>query len=315
MLPRVSVVIVTYNSEKVLQSCLRSLGHHEALETIVIDNDSSDGSFEIATREVGHGRVIRVDENLGFSKAVNLAAKERHPSTRWIVLLNPDAEISAVELMAMVEKVEAKLEVGIISPIIRHPDGRLRVMPFGREPTIWRMFCHFSGLSRMAIEFPIFEGFYALYEEARDLRTVDWVSGACMAVRAEVWDSLNGLSERWFMYAEDVEFCHRVRLAKWRVVWDPSTTARHRVGTSSGEELSKSSAWIINLYDYYKEELNSSRAGLLLWRAVVALGLLSRAGVFWFRGSLQGRNSDSIDWNGEAKRFAHFGYSVIQMRS
>jgi GT2 family glycosyltransferase len=307
---------VTYNSANVIQECLSSLGSDVALETIVVDNNSKDTSVTIASKLVDAGRIICLNENLGFAKAVNIGAANRDPTTEWIVLLNPDALFSVTDLLSLITAAETDSNVGVISPLIRHPSGRLRVMPFGREPTVWRMFCHFSGLSRMGGRLPIFEGFYALQDEATGLRDVDWVSGACMAVRADVWEALNGLTERWFMYAEDLEFCHRARAANWKVVWEGSTTATHWVGaSSSGEELSMNPAWIENLYDYYKNELSTSSVGSFIWRAVVAGGLLSRALAFRLRALNPLYSDDENDWALEAKRFLRFAAAVVKIHA
>jgi N-acetylglucosaminyl-diphospho-decaprenol L-rhamnosyltransferase len=309
--PRASVVIVTYNSAEMLPSCLASLGdaHSPGIELIVVDNASGDQTSSRVRAEYPYIQIIQNEVNLGFAKAVNIGAAAARGE--YIVLLNPDATLRPGVLTSLMEEADQSERIGVIAPLLSDPAGRLRIGSAGRDPSTWRMFCHYFGLSRMLGRFPMFEGHYLLSRHLTSSREVDWVTGACMVVSRRVWHALGGLSERWFMYAEDMEFCHRVRESGYLVVVNPALSATHLVGEStSGNVLSPDPAWVVNLYDYYACDIASSRPAALLWRLVVSGGLLLRAFVYRIR-SITNPSRRHL-WALESARFASFADGALR---
>lgn len=305
---KISIVIVTFNSRAVIRDCLNPLKDLPDIEIIVFDNASTDDSASIVRQEFPNAMLIAGAANLGFAKAVNLAAQEA--SGDALLLLNPDATIEAEDLTELKRRLFADSSIAIVAPKVEQPQGRLKVLEVGRVPDLLRTFLHWSGLSRLSIYSPAFEGTYLIASSNPASRAVDWVSGACMMIRADAWNRLGGLTEAWFMYAEDVEICLRCSDLDLQVRYEPSARATHAMGGSSGKPkglvrpADVKSDWIINLFELYRRDISTSELAVRLWKMTVVAGLYSRAIVFGLRG-LRTRNSDVL-WVNESIRFRQF---------
>ncbi|OZC50985.1 hypothetical protein CH286_05445 [Rhodococcus sp. WWJCD1] len=299
--PDVSVLIVTYNSSHVIGDCLSALGSDH--EVIVYDNASSDETVTLIEETFPHCSVTAGDLNLGFAGGVNKAAAQA--TGRNIMLLNPDAVISAADVRILAETV-ASTHGGIVAPLIRTDD--VRVAAAGRMPTAWAMASHYFGLSRLARGRRGLQGHYLLPSDiGDDLVAVDWVTGACLMVDAETWRRVGGLSERWFMYAEDIEFCWRVGRSGGAVLIQPRARARHLVGSSSNTMTKTNSAWVLNLYEFYRADLARSGLQRLWWGLVVGAGLAFRALVF----QVQSLRNPAGGYSRSAREFAHHSRAVF----
>jgi N-acetylglucosaminyl-diphospho-decaprenol L-rhamnosyltransferase len=300
-LPVVSVVIVTYNSAQVIAECLDSLTGPLTAdgtpafthEIIVVDNQSTDDTVVLVRARFPHVRVILNPENAGFSRAVNLAAGEARGRT--LLLLNPDAMIEPQVVDGLAARLLGDPSIGVISPVLENEGEEVRIIAAGHAPTIWRMFLHQTGLSRLGGRFPALEGHYLFASNfAGRPRDVDWTSGGCLMARTDLWRELAGLTDRWFMYAEDVEFCLRVRSSGARVVVDPTLHATHAMGGSSSNVDGRvNTAWIVNLFDLYGWRMARTGAQTALWRKVVEVGMLTRVGYFRLSGLRSGRRASA----------------------
>ncbi|NQX10460.1 glycosyltransferase family 2 protein [Microbacteriaceae bacterium VKM Ac-2855] len=287
--PVVSIVIVTYNSVGVIRSCLDALVGLAGHEVILVDNLSRDDTVAVVTAEYPFVRVIENSRNDGFSRAVNLGAAQARG--RHLLLLNPDAQISATVIDTLAGMLDEDASIGAVAPLLENEGEEVVIVAAGHAPTIGRMFLHQSGLSRLGRRMPALEGHYLfaadLHGEPRD---VDWSSGGCLMIPLTIWRRLEGLSDRWFMYAEDVEICLRIRAAGLRVVIDPRLRALHAMGGSSSDVDGRvNTAWIVNLFDLYGWRMARSAAQQRLWRAVVLSGMYGRMGFFTVSSLRPGR--------------------------
>lgn len=301
--PKVSIIIVTYNSSSVISDCLSALAGFQSNETdfevILVDNASRDDSVAIGRSFPIVKTIVALESNTGFARAVTAGAELALGN--YICLLNPDALATKSQISQMANWLDTNENDGVVAPTISHPDGRLRVISAGHQPTVWRMFTHYSGTSRLGKLSKSLEGHYLLPNQAINNREVGWVTGACLMIRRSVWDSIGGISHRWFMYAEDIELCARVVVSGYKVRMLSSITVLHSVGESSGDLRSNiSSAWILNLFDYYKSNISRSGLSSLAWKWVVIIGLLSRA-IAYKVFALSRQNS--IEWSYEARKF------------
>lgn len=285
-----SVIIVTYNSKKIVGSCIEPLQNQLDIEIIVVDNASNDGTADYVRKEFPAVRLIESGGNLGFAKGVNLGAS--YASGGVLVLLNPDASVSNTSLRTLHRALADDPGIGVIAPLLDHPGRGLSVREGGLSPTIWHVFCHYYGISRLFHRYKNFRGMYVLRSESFDSMDVDWVSGACMAVPRALWESNGGLSERWFMYAEDVDFCLRVRKAGKRVVISGSVNGTHGLGESSTNTSTEptNALWLTNLYDLYKLEISPGRLHNVLWKFVFTGGLALRSFVTGAKMVLKGQS-------------------------
>ena len=214
-----SIVIVSFNARADLQGCLLSLEKGPPSlehEIVVVDNDSSDGSAEAAERVPGV-QVIRMGRNAGFSAANNAGIRASRGDL--LLLLNSDTLVSPGAIDRLVERLVATAGAAIAGPRLVDAGGRPE-LSFGRmlSPlTEWRQKRRTPAWIEAAT--------------ARE-QFVDWVSGACLLVRRADADAAGLLDERFFLYTEDVDFCHAVRALGRRVLFTPAAEITHLRGRS-----------------------------------------------------------------------------------
>jgi GT2 family glycosyltransferase len=226
--PDVSVVIVNYNGLRFLPECLdtvRAAFTRYSAEVIVIDNASVDGS-QAFLRTRPDIRYIESTENLGFTGGNNRAAREA--TGRVLLLLNNDTRCDG-SLDALIDEA-LQPEVGVAGCHLVYGDGRLQ-FSVGFEHTPVRIALSWLGLEKQWRTPDVFRrvqtrpGFYA-----QSSPSVDWVSGACLATRREVWERLGGLDDAFFMYCEDVDYGRRVRQLGLRASYRADVTVTHYEG-------------------------------------------------------------------------------------
>jgi hypothetical protein len=263
-----SIVIVSWNVRDLLRRCLQSICNPEsrrgqqtlraggqppvggqsrigmALQVIVVDNASSDGSARMVRESFPDVRLVTNRENRGFPAANNqgIAAAEG----RYVLLLNPDTEIVGDALRELVAFADQHPDVGMVGPQLLNADGTVQSSR-RRFPTLATVFfestwlqpaivtSRSSGLLR-SLTAPLrrtLERYY-LSDRPHDVtQDVDWITGAAMLARGEAIDDVGLMDEGFFMYSEELDWCRRFREAGWRVVYLPKAQIIHYVGKSS----------------------------------------------------------------------------------
>jgi len=277
--PLLSIVQVTFNSERVIGACLDALAGLQNSEIIVVDNNSADSTCNKIRSTYSQVKLIQNSENKGFASATNSGAAVA--KGKYLLLLNPDAEITPLAVQRAIDYLENNPDVGVLGPYTEEGSGDFKTLAAGFFPGLKNVFTHASGLSRFSKSIPWLRGHYLLKNQvSKDVELdVDWVSGACLFIRSEVWRELEGLSTRWFMYAEDIDLCFRVRKVGLRVVYGSGVLAKHQVGGSSGNEDKIGTLWIENLLDFYKQSMSKNWITTLLWKAIVSGGYWLRSAV------------------------------------
>lgn len=227
-----SVVIVSYRCRDLLLACLASLEAQRAevaMEVIVIDNASGDDTASAAAERFGWVEVEALTDNLGFARSNNRAIARARGDV--VLILNPDTVVPSGGLRACLDQLANWPEVGVLSPRLVGPDGRIDRRCKRGFPTIWSSFCYFTGLDRR-LTGPRSTR-YTMGQLPED-RTgdVDSVSGAFMLMPKRVLDEVGGFDEQFFMYAEDIDLCLRVIAAGYRVRYWPGVDVLH-VGAGS----------------------------------------------------------------------------------
>ena len=229
-MPRLSIVIVTYNSLSQVDACLSSLSAHPPSldhETLIVDNASTDGTAVMVRQRWPHVRVVDEGVNLGFAGASNVGI--RRTSGELVLLLNPDTTSPAGALDALVASLDARPDAAVAGPRLVDARGRAE-LSFGSmigPLAELRQKLLVTGNDRGA---PLV-GAYVNRLTAR-ARDVDWVSGACLLVRRADAEAVGLLDERYFMYAEDVDFCAAIRARGRRVLFTPEAEIVHLRGRS-----------------------------------------------------------------------------------
>jgi GT2 family glycosyltransferase len=227
--PRLSIIIVTYNSTRHIEACLGSLGEHPPVtdhDILVIDNASTDGTATAIRSRWSAVRVIDAGANLGFASANNVGI--RHSTGELILLLNPDTQVPAGAVDALVAALDARRDAAVAGPRLVDANGRAE-LSFGR------MMSPFAELRQKRLVRGNERGgaitarVDAMTRVARD---VDWVSGACLLVRRADAEAIGLMDERYFMYTEDVDFCAAIRARGRAVLFVPSAQVVHIRGQS-----------------------------------------------------------------------------------
>jgi N-acetylglucosaminyl-diphospho-decaprenol L-rhamnosyltransferase len=226
----VSVVLVTYQSADDLPDCLSSLkqaaGRCE-LQVIVVDNSSADRSVEIAE---GFGAtVIANPNNPGLSAAINQGAAVARG--QWLLLLNPDTQLEDRSIELLVDRAAGHPRIGAVGPNIAQLDGA--TYPTGRRFPSLAMGALHALLAPVWPSNPATRRYLMDDMDRSVAQDVDWVSGSCMLIRRDAFTELSGFDAGYFMYFEEIDFCHRLARAGWRVVFDPDATIMHKVGGST----------------------------------------------------------------------------------
>lgn len=251
-----SIIIVTYNSSNVIDSCLKSIFNSKnkiKTEVIVIDNNSSDSTVDIIKREYPSVQLFENEKNLGFSKANNLGIK--NSSGELTLILNPDVVITDQSLDNLVNVYINSEKIGILSPILKYPNGD-KQYSYRRFPTINILL---SRLPILKLFYKKFENYY-LYKDLviSKFQEVDWVIGAAILIESKLLKKLKGLDERYFMYFEDTDLCYRVKKLNKKVVVTNKVVFYH-----SYKQESKSK---INITKYY--HISSMIKYIIKWRLV-----------------------------------------------
>ncbi len=230
----ISIIIVSFNTKKLLLDCLSSLKKYTKevrYEVIVVDNGSEDGSTE-AVEKLKGVKLIKNKDNLGFSKANNQGIKKANG--RYVLLLNSDTQLVEDSLTKMVLWMDGHQNIGVVSCKLVNTNGSIQATG-GSFPTLGRIFLWASFLDDLPFIGSIFGSYHPkqgqYYENEHQQ---DWVTGAFLLTRSEVVKKVGDLDEIFFMYGEDVEFCLRVVKSGWQVWYTPLTRIVH-LGSKSTE--------------------------------------------------------------------------------
>ena len=230
--PSVDTVIVNYNTGRALSRCIRSVAKQAvAGRIVVVDNASSDNSAEACA---GEGNVIRINNNTnrGFAAAVNQGASGCN--AEFLLILNPDCELSAQVLPQMVRALREDPAAALAGPCVLNQDGSVQRGTQRRFPVVASAFKTASGLSRLAKRLPSLRGVddsdLPLGKEARP---VEAVSGACMLVRRDAFEAAGGMDEAFVMHFEDLDLMARLRDAGYHCLLVPTASVTHAGGISS----------------------------------------------------------------------------------
>ncbi|NOT43925.1 MAG: glycosyltransferase family 2 protein [Acidobacteria bacterium] len=238
--PRLSIVIVTFNSVPDIDRCLASLAAAPPAtshQIVVVDNASPDGTAAHVRQRWPRVTVLDAGGNTGFSHANNVGI--RATRGELILLLNPDTVVPAGALDALIATLERHPGAAVAGPRLVDGLGRAElshgpmISPFAElgQKLLVRAHARGSGLAARVVE-----------RRTRRPATVDWVSGACLLVRREAAERVGLLDERFFMYTEDVDFCARLRAAGYQVRFDPSSEVVHLRGRSAASAPSATAA-------------------------------------------------------------------------
>jgi GT2 family glycosyltransferase len=231
-LPRVSVVIVSYQVRDLLRRCLATVAGQRGVdvETWVVDNASDDGSADMVAAEFPGVHLIRSRENLGFARGNNLALSRT--SGEVLALVNPDTELPADTLAATVAVFARHPRAGAMGLALSNTDGTPQPSCLA-FPGVWNLALESLALHHLALRFGIGSPAQAPAPRGGE-GEVDWVSGAFMAITRTAYERVGGLDESLFMYGEEMDWSWRARALGFTTVHSDAVRVLHH-GGASGE--------------------------------------------------------------------------------
>lgn len=271
-----SVVIVTYNSERHISDCISSFRRHIdslSAEIIVVDNASQDDTLEIL-QSVSDVYLLAKRSNLGFARAVNEGVAAARG--KFLLLLNPDTEFLSSGIADACSILELASDIGIIGARLVTSDGRLDHACKRGFPSPLSSLVYFLGLSRIVRSNSTLAGYLRpdLSEECEGY--VPAINGAFMLMRTSLYRGLGGLDPRYWMYMEDLDLCLRALESGEATYYLPTLTVRHTKAGSSGRHRSvRLNYWFHrSMWLYYEKNLRADYPRVV--SAVVLFGVACR---------------------------------------
>ncbi|PDV97355.1 glycosyltransferase family 2 protein [Candidatus Chloroploca asiatica] len=232
-----SVIIISFNTVTLLRTCLASLRACQlALEVIVVDNDSHDGSPAMVRAEFPEVRLLALDHNLGFAGATNRGLAAVTGTPPFYLLLNPDTVVHPGAIETLVAFLEAHPRVGMVGPRLLNPDGTLQQAAF-RFPTLLMTLLDLFPPGEVLPGRLYGSWWHGRYPHATGTTpfAIDHPLGACMLVRREVVATVGALDQRYFMYSEEIEWCWRIKATGWAIWQVPAATVTHVGGAATSQ--------------------------------------------------------------------------------
>jgi GT2 family glycosyltransferase len=256
----VSVVIVNWNSREYLRKCIDSIRantHVVRYEIVVIDSGSFDGCGEMLLQHYPEVRFIQSDANLGFARANNRAFEES--AGKSLLFLNPDTVLVGPAIDVMHAMLRSLQSAGIIGCKLLNGDGSVQTSCIQSIPTIENQLLD-SEFLRSRWPRSSLWGMAPLHDGNAEPAAVEAISGACLMTTRLAFESVGRFSEDYFMYAEDMDLCDKMRRARYVNYYIPTAAVIHFGGGSSDQKVSTFTA--VMLPEAIWRFLRKTRGGL-----------------------------------------------------
>lgn len=233
-----SIIIVNWNSKDYLQRCIASILDSKSeikFEIVVIDGGSFDGSGEMLKQCYPQVKFIQSDKNLGFAKANNIAFKASSGS--HILFLNPDTEVVIPAIDILFDQMKKLSRAGAIGCKLLNADGSIQTSCIQSFPTILNQLLDSEFLRALFPKSRLW-GMASLFGATNRPAEVEVLSGACIMMRRSLFEQIGQFSEDYFMYAEDMDLCYKVRQAGYENYYIQTATVLHFGGGSTQQRPS-----------------------------------------------------------------------------
>ncbi|MCZ7570661.1 MAG: glycosyltransferase family 2 protein [Ardenticatenaceae bacterium] len=224
--PDLSIVLVCWNNRDYLEPCLRSLYEsdlHYRFDVVAVDNGSTDGSQAMVRERFPRVRLLQNQHNAGLGRASNQGIEATRG--RYVLLLNNDTVVNGPSLNAMVEFMESHAEAGAVGGRLLNPDGSFQAgsADFSSLRQEYLIATRLGNL--------VWAG-YPCHAHGRRVKSVDWLSSACLLLRRQALAQVGLLDEEYFIYGDEADLQYRLKQAGWKVYYLPNVTTIHYGGRS-----------------------------------------------------------------------------------
>lgn len=230
--PDLEIIILSFDSEFWLKKTLTSLHRYYlqstrySVQVTVVDNASTDDTVRMVKATFPWVNLIQQKENVGFAAGNNGALKGTQ--AKYVMLMNSDVEsTNDSNYDVLIDFLEEHTDVACITPKIVFSSGAIDPACHRGEPTLWASLTYFCGLETLFPAVPLFSQYHQWYKRLDTIHTIDACSGAAMIIRTSVLEEIGYLDERFFMYAEDLDLCKRMRDAGYLITYHPQVSLIH----------------------------------------------------------------------------------------
>lgn len=220
-----SVIIVNYNGLHFTRQCIESLYQYHlsnTIEVIVVDNNSSDGSQTELPKLFPQTTFILLQENKGFGPANNIGAKIANGTNLYF--LNNDTLFKSESIETLSAILSTQKKYGVVGPKLLNEDNSFQ-LSFGEYPSIYSEFSAKHNLIDYSLQFKEEMDFELPVEK-------EWVTGAALMIKKEIFENIGGFDEHYFMYFEDIDLCKSVNALGYTILYVPSVKLIHYGGKS-----------------------------------------------------------------------------------
>lgn len=281
--PELAIVILSWNTRELLERCLDSVvgqAHGVALEVVVVDNASRDGSADLVATKFPGVTLLRNGVNEGYARGNNQGV--RTTTAPLVLLLNSDTEVRPGALLKLCDVLRRFPEYGAAAPKLVNADGSVQRACM-RFPTLAAGFWFDSWFERKwgrsaAVRHYFMEDFDHLGDA-----DVDQPPGAALLVRRADWDAIGGFDEKLWLFYNDVEFCRRLHDRGQRIRYVARAEVLHHGGKSTAQYRDFAGEWIANRVRYFTQRHGA--AGAFVLKSWLLLRGLEEACRWWRNAS------------------------------
>ena len=231
-----SVIIVNYNTIDLLDNCLASVFKATTpkggLEVVVVDNNSKDGSVAMVKKKYPQVKLVASKENLGFAKGNNVGVKKTN--SRYQLFLNSDTIINKDSLVKPLRYMQKHPKVGALTIKLILADGTIDYDNHRGYPTPWTSICHFTKISKLFPNSTLLNNYHLGRKNLNNTHQIPIAAGSYLMMPTKLFKQVGQWCEDYFFYGEDIDLCHQVNQAGYKIIYYPQTTTLHLKGASSG---------------------------------------------------------------------------------
>ena len=231
-----AIVIVNYNTEKLLDDCLASIYKADkprgGLQVVVVDNGSVDGSTKMVSKKYPQVDLVKSKENLGFAKGNNVGVEK--VDARYVLFLNSDTVVKRYALVKPLKYLKNHQNAGAVTIKLFLRDGSIDFDNHRGFPTPWVSFCKLFGLSSIFPKSTFFNGYYLGFRNLNRIHSIPVAAGSYLMMPTKLFNDIGKWDESYFFYGEDIDLCYRINQAGYKIIYYPKVSTLHLRGASSG---------------------------------------------------------------------------------
>jgi len=267
--PRLSVIVLSWNTADLLAACLQSLAlaqDSDAWQVVVVDNNSSDGSADMVAERFPWAELVRNPVNDGYAIGNNIGAERA--TGEYLLLLNSDTEVEPGALDTLVDWLEARPGHGACAPKLVRPDGSVQ-LSCKRFPDLSTAIFFDTVFDKWMPNNRAMPRYFMREFDHLSTRDVDQPPGAAFLVRRALWEQLSGFDPELWLFFNDVDLCRRLHALGHKVGYVAEVEVLHHEGESTSQFSEFGTVWHKNRLAYYRKTFGL--VGALLARVMTAI--------------------------------------------